>query len=107
MIILPTITATTNNHVNPPFEFSFPPFCVPATVPLIPANLADALDLAGGDLDLLNNPLLSPILLGIGGANLAGAGAGSSSSTDDLQTRDPFNGFFGEFDAFLSRNYKL
>ena len=92
-----------------PSEFSYQPSCVPATVPLIPANLADALDLAGGDLDLLNNPLLSPILLGIGGANLAGAGAGSSSSssTDDLQTRGPFNGVFGEFDALLARNYKL
>ena len=89
----------------PSFYLMDLPSCVPATVPLIPANLAEALAVggdeggAGGLGGLLGGGLLAGLLPGLGGG-LAGGGSDSSSDdADELQTRDPSNGYFAEFDA--------
>ena len=69
--------------------------CVPsATVPLLPASLADALSLGGGgDLDLTNPALLA--LLSGAGIAVPGLDGGSGDDGDDgLIARDQFIGFF-------------
>ena len=67
--------------------------CVlPATVPLLPASLADALSLGGGDLDLTNPALLA--LLSGAGIAVPGVGSGSGDEDDALIARDQFHGFF-------------
>ena len=62
-------------------------------MPLLPASLADALSLGGGDLDLTNPALLA--LLSGAGVAVPGLGGGSGDDGDDgLIARDQFIGFF-------------